>query len=116
MGRRELNQADVARRLGENEMWVYRRIRGKQQITLADMHRIAKALDIGVHELLPSPEIAAGAADPGLTARYIAMTVQSPIMDRPKDNRPAGRPLAGAGVGIGRTGYLDRGGRRGRDR
>lgn len=29
MGRRELNQADVARKLGENEMWVYRRIRGK---------------------------------------------------------------------------------------
>ena len=53
---------------------------------------------------------------PGLTGPYDGMAVRLPITDRPADNRPAGRPLAGAGSGVGRTGYLDRGARRRRDR
>lgn len=105
MGRRELNQADVARKLGENEMWVYRRIRGKQQITLADMHRIAKALDVGVHDLMPDPDEAAKATDPGVTRRYPPLTVRTEVPDRPRDNRPKGRPSAAVG---GRTAYIDR--------
>jgi len=54
MGRNEKTQAEMARLLGENEMWVYRRIRGKQQMTLADLQRIATALGVSVLDLLPA--------------------------------------------------------------
>jgi transcriptional regulator with XRE-family HTH domain len=53
MGRREMNQADLGRALGENEMWVMRRVRGRQQMTVTDLQRIARVLDITVLELFP---------------------------------------------------------------
>lgn len=116
MGRRELNQAEVARRLGENEMWVYRRIRGKQLITIADLHRIAKALDVGVHDLLPPPDVTAKAADPRTMASYpMPSSRMTQPASRPRDNRPNGHPGATIGGGPGRTTYLVRGNRRNRD-
>jgi hypothetical protein len=60
MGRREMNQADVARALGENEMWVFRRIRGKQQMTVADIERIAKVLRVPVIEFFQASRTAEG--------------------------------------------------------
>lgn len=95
-------------------MWVSLRMRGLQAFDVNDLLIIAKALDVGVHELLPPPEIAAQAAGPRAIAHYFGVTERgSDHPDRPADNRPPGRPLAGAGAGIGRTTYLGRG-RRGR--
>lgn len=115
MGRRELNQAEVARRLGENEMWVYRRIRGKQLITIADLHRIATALDVGVHDLLPPPDAAAKAASPGTMASYpMPSSRMTQPGSRPRDNRPNGHPGTATVGSPGRTTYLSRGNRRNR--
>lgn len=53
MGRREMTQADVARALDENEMWVMRRIRGRQAMTIEDLQRIAAVLRVSVLDLFP---------------------------------------------------------------
>jgi transcriptional regulator with XRE-family HTH domain len=49
-------------------------------------------------------------------AHYFGLTDRgSDHLDCPADNRPPGRPLAGAGAGMSRTKYLGRGPGRGRD-
>lgn len=116
LGRRRWSQAQLARAIGKTQMWVSLRMRGIQPIDMNDLGLIANALEVGVHELMPSPEAAAGAAVYRPIPRWVGMTEQPPQIGRPPDNRPSGRPLAGAGAGVGRTGYLDRGGRRRRDR
>lgn len=56
MARREINPAGLARQIGVSEMWVSRRMRGKTQITMEDLERLADALGIAVASFLPSPE------------------------------------------------------------
>lgn len=112
----DIKQSQLARKIGKTEQWLSMRLRGRQPIDLNDLALIAGALGVGVHELLPSPDDAARAADPGLTARYLSVAVRSASTDHPRDNRPNGRSLAGATGPSGRTGYLDRGSSRKRDR
>lgn len=49
----DMKQLELATRLGENEMWVSRRLRGTQPIDLNDLERIAAILEVDVAELLP---------------------------------------------------------------
>lgn len=61
-GRKRWSQAQLARAIGKTEMWVSLRLRGKQPIDMNDLALIARALDVGVHELLPPPDAARKAA------------------------------------------------------
>lgn len=109
----DIKQSQLARKIGKTEQWLSVRLRGRQPLDVNDLALIAGALGVGVHELLPPPDMAARAADPGFTERYLAVADRSANPDRPRDNRPNGRPggdLAAAGA---RTAYLDRGSRRG---
>lgn len=110
----EMSGRDLAIKLGVSPSWVSYRLSGKQEIGLDDLFRIAKALDVEVNELMTA-DIVAQAAEPKTTLWYPALTVRTPITDRPPNNRPSGRPLAGAGAGVGRTAYVSRSKRRGRD-
>lgn len=113
----EMSGRDLAGKLGVSPSWVSYRLSGKQEIGLDDLFAIAKALDLDVSELM-TPEIVARAAEGSRTTHgYSTVTDPLPVqIDRPRDNRPSGRPHAGAGAGIGRTGYVDRAKRRRRDR
>jgi transcriptional regulator with XRE-family HTH domain len=53
LGRRRMSQAQLARTLGQSQMWVSDRLRGIQPIDLDDLERIAHVLDIPVLELFP---------------------------------------------------------------
>lgn len=48
-----MSQAQLARVLGQSQMWVSDRLRGIQPINLDDMERIGDALDVPALELLP---------------------------------------------------------------
>lgn len=52
----DMKQLELATRLGENEMWISRRLRGSQPIDLNDLERIARALDVEVADLMPKRE------------------------------------------------------------
>ena len=52
MGRRQLSRKDLAHLMGENEMWVGRRVNGKTPITVDDLDRFAHALSLPMSELL----------------------------------------------------------------
>lgn len=62
-GRKRWSQAQLARAIGKTEMWVSLRLRGKQEIGTNDLALIAKALDVDVHDLLPSPDAVRRAVD-----------------------------------------------------
>lgn len=53
MGRLDIRQAELARRLGRNEQWLSTRLRGHTPINLDEMQQIADALQVRVGELLP---------------------------------------------------------------
>jgi transcriptional regulator with XRE-family HTH domain len=103
MGWLNIRQRELAKRLGENDQWVSVRINGKVTLDVNELHRFAKALEVGISELLPSDEEAARAVTIGpAIPRYLDVAVRP---DRPADNRPSGKP----GTGIGRTARLPRG-------
>lgn len=53
IGRRDINKSELARRLGVSHTWVTNRLAGHQEIGLAELERIAEALDVEIAELLP---------------------------------------------------------------
>jgi len=108
LGRRRWSQAQLARAIGKTPMWVSLRLRGQQPFDVNDLVLIAGALDVGVHDLLPPPDVAAKATAPKTTLWQSEVPVQLPITDRPKDNRPSGHPGAATGAGVSRTAYVTR--------
>jgi transcriptional regulator with XRE-family HTH domain len=112
MARADIRQSQLARNIGKNEQWLSIRLRGRQPFGIDDLMLIAKGLGVGLHDLLPPPEVVAGAADPSATVAYLSLAEQLPITSRPPDNRPAGRPSRVGPNGVGRTGYLSRTARR----
>lgn len=58
MARQDLRQSQLARKMGVTEQWLSVRLRGRQPIDLNDLARIAHALGVEVHRLLPEPEVA----------------------------------------------------------
>lgn len=71
-GRRGLNQARLAELLGENEIWVSRRLRNRVHITVEDVARFASVLDCSVAALMPELDVLADALGADLvgTQRY----------------------------------------------
>lgn len=53
MARQAINALALAGRIGVSEMWVSRRMRGKTQVTMADLERIAVALDVPLTTFVP---------------------------------------------------------------
>jgi len=117
MARADVRQSQLAREINKTEQWLSVRLRGRQPIDVNDLALIAKALGVGVHDLLPAPDVAARATTRGLTEQYSQVPVQSPVhTGRPRDNRPPSRPRPVPANTGGRTAYLDRDGRRRRGR
>jgi transcriptional regulator with XRE-family HTH domain len=117
MGWLDLSQRDLARRLGENDQWVSTRIKGKVALNTNDLLRFAKALEIGLHDLLPAPEEIEAVPVPRTTHGYSTVTERAPAhIDRPRDNRPSSRPVSAPPTTMGRTAYTVRASRRRRDR
>lgn len=89
MGRLDVRQAELARRLGENDQWLSIRLRGRAAIDINDLHRIARALGVGIHDLLPAPEVANRAAPPSAIARYLEEPARTTSVSQ---HRPHSRP------------------------
>jgi len=64
MARRRMSGRQLAGKLGVSPSWVSYRLTGAQPIDVNDLSGIAKALGVGVHDLLPPPDIAATAKAP----------------------------------------------------
>lgn len=81
LGRRRMSQAQLARRLGQKPMWMSDRLRGAQQIGLNDLQRIAVALGVEVHDLIPrtTPERS-------INERFAVS--ERPTTERPTHNHP----------------------------
>jgi transcriptional regulator with XRE-family HTH domain len=118
MARRQMSGRTLATKLAVSPSWVSYRLSGKQPIDVNDMLLIANALSVGVHDLLPSPEIAAKARGPQASAHYLG------VPERTSDHlhRPPARPRASrpngqvAAAGPGRSAHLPRVNRKKRDR
>lgn len=106
LGRRRMSQAQLARALGQSQMWVSDRLRGTQPIDLNDLQRIADVLDVGVLDLLPGrttagysqPRVVATGGTPVRTPTWpsprkpIIRTATSQPPNRPvRQTRPASR-------------------------
>lgn len=105
MARADVRQSELARRIGKTEQWLSVRLRGRQPVDLNDMALIAKGLGVGVHDLLPTPEEAAGAS---VSVRNPTGAERSAITHYLPRQRPPGRKDSrspGAGV---RTARLPR--------
>lgn len=106
----DIKQSELSRRMGKNEQWLSVRLRGRQPIDVNDLMLFARALKVGIHQLLPDPEEAAQAADAQATASYLGQPVQrsdhaAVLTGRPRDNRPSGHP---GGSGPNRTARISR--------
>jgi len=96
MGRLDVRQSELARRMGETDQWMSMRLKGRTPIDVNELSRIAKALGIGVHELLPPPDVAATASTSVIDlnpARHVWTPISSPpVVNRPPGRRDARRP------------------------
>lgn len=82
LARRQMRQSAFAAQLGQTEVWVSRRLRGVQALSLDDLDAMCRVLRVEPADLI------AGA----LRADYANNHGNSQVPDRPKDNRPTGRP------------------------
>lgn len=82
LARRQWSQVELASKLGEDQMWLSRRLRATKPLTLTEFEAIARVLEIAPSELLAR---AIKAAAPTTLAK-------TPPPDRPRDNRPKGGP------------------------
>lgn len=105
MARADVRQSQLARKIGKNEQWLSVRLRGRQPFDVNDLLLIARALDVGVHDLLPPPE-AAILANIGQYLSQADGTISPPR--RPRDNRPSGHPAIRTTTGVRRTSVLPR--------
>jgi transcriptional regulator with XRE-family HTH domain len=79
MGRRRINKAELARRLGQKQDWIGRRLNGRQPFDVEDLQRIAVILGVDAVDLLPRKQ---GESVPkrsrSLESRVIATVGQDP--------------------------------------
>jgi transcriptional regulator with XRE-family HTH domain len=116
LARQRISAAELARRTGIKQSTISRRMTGETAFDMDDLEVIARALGVQVQDLLPARTAAGEESEPPAIAHYFGVAERgSDHPDRPADNRPPGRSLAGAGAGPGRTAYLVRGARRMRD-
>lgn len=117
MARADVRQSQLARNMGKTEQWLSVRLRGRQPIDLNDLNLIAGSLGVGVHDLLPPPEIAAKAVENREVIVSNPARPERPTRPpaRPRDNRPTGRPINNPPAGPHRTALVKRSDRRKRD-
>lgn len=60
MGRQKLSQVELAKKLGQAQPWVSRRINGSASLDLDDLESFAAALNVPTHKLLGWSEGARG--------------------------------------------------------
>lgn len=75
MGRLQVKQSQLARKLGENDQWLSMRLRGNTPLDLNEVQRIADALGILVINLLPQ-YATQRASSTEATTRYPGAAVQ----------------------------------------
>lgn len=92
LGIRMMRQAQLASRMGVTEVWLSRRLREVQAMSLDDVERIAQALDLAPAELIASAVRGAWQPTPPRVAQAV----------RPPDRRPKDKP------GSDRTGHRTR--------
>lgn len=54
LARKRLTATDLARKTGMTQRSISRRITGEKAIDMHDLERIARALDVDIHDLLPA--------------------------------------------------------------
>jgi transcriptional regulator with XRE-family HTH domain len=119
MGRLDVRQSELARRMGENDQWLSIRLKGRTPINLNELQRIADALDVPLIQLLPlathsgsrdlNPRLSRpGRKDDPKPVRHVAPRRFGPprrdpnrppsgvplTQRRPRDTRPVKRPMA----------------------
>ena len=82
MARKRITGTALAKALRVSNAWVSYRLSGKQPIDLNDLEAIAGALAVPVADLFP-PDVRQGSR---------TNQGNSPVLDRPTDNRPPARP------------------------
>lgn len=117
MARRRISGRQLATQLGVSPSWISYRLTGAQPFDVNDLHLIAVALGVGVHDLLPPPEIAAKAAENREVIVSNPPRTERPTRPpaRPRDNRPTGRPINNPPAGPHRTALVKRSDRRKKD-
>lgn len=91
LARRRMSAAELARRTGLKQPYVSRRMTGEIAFDLDDLEVIARELGVTVAELIAGEGEQTTAAKLHLTARPTD-PAERPKTDRPRDNRPSGRP------------------------
>lgn len=89
LARRKVTPTELGRRLGKSQTWVWRRLEGEVAFDLNDLEAIAAVLAVTPADLLP-PDVRRG-AEPNIR--------NSPVPERPADNRPPARPTGRRGRG-----------------
>lgn len=112
LARRRIAGKDLAQQLGVSRSWVSYRLTGTTEITLNDLERIARALDVPIADLIPVRQTGGGIKDrseptPGHATPDLAEPPQrrqlnSPLRDsqsRSRNRRPVrtSEPLADSG-------------------
>lgn len=98
MGRLQVRQSQLARKLGESDQWLSMRLRGNTPLDLNEVQRIADALGILVINLLPK-YATQRASSTEVTTRYPG-NADRPTPDRadrtppPRATQPKRRPRA----------------------
>jgi transcriptional regulator with XRE-family HTH domain len=82
LARRRMRQSAFATQLGETEVWVSRRLRGVQALSLDDLDAMCRVLRVEPANLVAS----------ALREAYTNNQGNSAVPDRPTDNRPPARP------------------------
>ncbi len=102
MARADVRQSQLAREIGKTEQWLSVRLRGRQPIDLNDLALIAGGLRVGVHDLLPQPNVVSaltsGQNKDRKSPRYVRpisgdepATTASPVS---RGRRDAARPVS----------------------
>lgn len=92
MARADVRQSQLARRMGKTEQWLSVRLRGVQAFDVNDLQLVAGALGVGVHDLLPPPDVAASARSVSVPYQSLNPLVTIRTPDRPKGRRDSVRP------------------------
>jgi len=93
MGRRRMNQAQLARSLKVSPMWVSYRLNGQQPIDLNDLERIADVLRVSVIQLLPAEISRINARSHAMAEQAMPDATRATDERRRAPDRPKGRPV-----------------------
>lgn len=106
MGRLDVRQSELARRMGETDQWMSMRLKGRTPIDLNELQRIAQALGLSVLDLLPA-QASRGAGDAGdrgtqtIVPDHLDRSADRSRVTTPRPNVRTHRHLVAAGSPFG---------------